>query len=292
MAKEKEKALVPKVEFPADLPDLPPDDEEVQDSDVREEDVTPPKWRVLQGLSPEVQEHPEQFKIGEIVHSQTGEKLDRDKWHRVLVFYHFQGKVYPPKERGDPMVCISDDGICSNSGKCGYNKLYLKEQQKPREERDLFLQPCDCGGNCVACGAQKWRDSKLLCGKTQNFIMVVPDSADCFEPAILTFMRTAVPNTKNYLTDKKADPLIRKALYRRWTLIKTEQRENKKGKWYTPLIKFDKEAEPPPKKWQQLAFGLVDRFKGRVVKVEHDTVDVPGDPENKTPGDIGDDLFQ
>lgn len=285
-----DKKALEKVEFPAGLPQLPTDGKDLGDSDIRPDDVKLPRWRLLQQMSPEVSQEMEysegnKYTSGMFLHQTTGDILSKETWHKILVAYQFQGRVFFPPENyktEKKMLCQSHNNISSAFGFCGMNKVYETESTKPENIQDRRFLKCDCKGQCCICEAAVWRDGVLLCGNTQNFIALVPSSKNPIEPGIFAFMKGSIKNTGEYLTYKKSSPKVRMGWFKLWTEIGSfKTTDVKKGKtvtWYKPQIRFCINEEPPMEKWQRLAYSLLESFRGREIAVDHSIKDTSVPP--------------
>lgn len=212
MKKKEEKALVPKQEQAMVVPDylLPKDGVGVRGREnVEKSDLVLPRLKLLQPLSPEVQDEEKDVEAGHLYNTLTQQDFGSSIVFIPIV--HFKSRIYwrdRDDDSGERIICSAPDGLHPISS----------------EFSDL----------CINCKNQKWnnnakdpKDKAPKCTMFYNFAILIEGE---MTPIALSMERTKIKVAKKLLSlitcTGKLDMFAKK-----YKLGVTKEK-NKKGIWY------------------------------------------------------------
>lgn len=177
---------------PATLTNLPAhmrDDADMGKENIRTEDMQIPRLKLMQGLSPELQEYNE-LRAGQFFHP-AAEHIFDEPFRAVVLHMDTRYMLWKPRDMGGGILARADDGV-HWSPSSGEFKVKL-DKKDGGHEVTWRLAP-----TVAASGLANWgtmnpvdKDSPPAATLMYNYLLAFPDEPDLM-PAVLSFQRTSI----------------------------------------------------------------------------------------------------
>lgn len=236
--------------------------------DEQEGDLIMPRAKMLQGLSPELNDDnlaDLNLKPGMLLNSLTYEVLPEF----FIPIFKFNSKVlWIPREVGGGMACRALDGL---SGTVADNTKFGRYNKEKKEFYDI--QKVENGQviQCKDCQWSKWDgDVPPVCTASMNFLSLYDG---CEFPLVNSFVNTSFKSGKKLYSLCKMRPGDMFAFKYR---IKPTRKTNEKGTFFVAEIYPGGRSNEVEYKFAEQLYSM---FKGKDIKF-HEEEEISGDPDS------------